>query len=88
MACHGLTYSSQHCFAFEIFILPPAYGYPIHFHARLLSEKDGLRMEEIALMLGYSEDISDDERYEIFKTSPGELRNWLMENAIEKNGIA
>ncbi len=45
-------------------------------------------MEEIALMLGYSEDISDDERYEIFKTSPGELRNWLMENAIEKNGIA
>jgi hypothetical protein len=69
----------------KVFILPREYGYPLHFHARLLSEKRHVGMDEVAVMLGYREDISDEERHALFKKSTGKLREWLIENAIEKN---
>jgi len=64
----------------RIKILPPEYGYPIHFHERLSESHEEIRIQDVVVMLGYNEDISDEDRIKIFNKCPNEIGTWLMSN--------
>jgi len=64
----------------RLYALPREYGYPLHFHKRLSSLRDESRMDDVAVLLGYDEDISREEKLEIFDSCPPGMRNWLLEN--------
>lgn len=64
-------------------MLPPEYGYPLHFHARLAVENRHMDIDRLVCMLAYPEDISDAEKSSIFSTCSPSLRAWLMEHALQ-----
>ena len=66
----------------KIHILPREYGYPVHFHERLSKSHEGLSIDDVVIMLGYTEDISDEDKLKIYSTCSAELRTWLVRNAI------
>lgn len=66
----------------RILMLPPEYGYPLHFHTRLGLNHKQVSLDDMVIMLGYREDMKNEEKLNIFNGS-GRLRAWLRENAIE-----
>jgi len=43
----------------RIRIFPPEYGYPLHFHERLSQSHEEIRINDVVVMLGYNEDLSE-----------------------------
>lgn len=66
----------------DVCILPPEYGYPLHFHNRLSGMGKQIALENVVCMLGYNEDMSTEEKIEIFQGSPSRIKAWLLQNAI------
>jgi len=72
----------KHLSSEDVRILPPEYGYPLHFHNKLSSMGKQIALEDVVCMLGYNEDMSKEEKLEIFQGSPSRIKTWLLQNAI------
>lgn len=66
----------------KIYMLPPEYGYPLHFHTKLSLNHEHVSLDEAVIILGYCEDMTNEEKLKIFNGSR-RLRAWLRENAID-----
>lgn len=64
----------------HICILPPEYGYPLHFHDQLCLNNRHVHIDDVVCILGYYEDIATNDKKRIFKNSSRSLREWLLKN--------
>jgi hypothetical protein len=68
----------------EIRLLPPGYGYPLHFHGALGQQRRELPMDDLACPLCYH--VAARDRESMWRRASEPLRSWLLEHAATVRG--